>query len=275
MSRTAATAPSSTFHAIFEKSLKAVGMVNINRSVKDLAQISIRQVFSPAQIIFAGAGVLLSAAKDVQASEDVLIDIFERIKNFFERLEVTKVPPTQAMTNLMVKIIVEVLDILGAATKETKQSRASEVILRLRRNSKKRGGNKKAKWWSDRLKRLDKMTNEEARMANAEMMRIAHDMDKTVKSAERKQLRESLKRFRWQSPSDPSTNHNFACDRQHRRTAEWFCKGTVFEKWKATGSLLWDHGKHMHFSLLNLDGFGDLTHHLMCSGLWEEHSMVR
>ena len=35
------------------------------------------------------------------------------------------------MTDMMVKIMVEVLAILGTATKEMKQSRASMVILRL------------------------------------------------------------------------------------------------------------------------------------------------
>ena len=69
---------------------------------------------------------------DVEASQDILIDIFERIENFFRRLEVyTSVAPTPAMTNMMVKIIVEVLDILGTATKEMKQSRASEPIVHL------------------------------------------------------------------------------------------------------------------------------------------------
>jgi hypothetical protein len=33
------------------------------------------------------------------------------------------------MTDMMVKIMVEVLDILGTATKEMKQSRASEFIV--------------------------------------------------------------------------------------------------------------------------------------------------
>ncbi|KAH9071552.1 hypothetical protein EDB83DRAFT_256835 [Lactarius deliciosus] len=81
-------------------------------------------VFSPAKVIFAGVGVLLLAAKDVEASQDVLIEVFERIENFFRRLEVhTDVPPTPAMTDMMVKITVEVLDILGTATKEMKQSR--------------------------------------------------------------------------------------------------------------------------------------------------------
>ncbi|KAH9019918.1 ankyrin repeat-containing domain protein [Lactarius deliciosus] len=57
----------------------------------------------------------------------------------------------------------------------------------------------------------------------------------------RKQLRESLRK--WQSPPDPSTNHNIAGDRQHEGTAEWFFESSQFEKWKLTGSLLWIHGK--------------------------------
>ena len=66
------------------------------------------------------------AAKDVGASEDALAELFERIENFFKRLEsYTEVPPTNAMTDIIVKIMVEVLNIFGIATKEMKQSRAS------------------------------------------------------------------------------------------------------------------------------------------------------
>jgi hypothetical protein len=69
-------------------------------------------------------------AKDVEASHETVLDIFGRIENFFRRLEVyTTVQPTPAMTDMMVKIMVEVLDILGTATKEMKQCRASELIL--------------------------------------------------------------------------------------------------------------------------------------------------
>jgi hypothetical protein len=70
------------------------------------------------------------AAKDVRSSQEDLIDIFERIENFFHRLEVyTVVPPTPEMMDMMVKIMVEVLSILGIATKETRQGRTSESIL--------------------------------------------------------------------------------------------------------------------------------------------------
>jgi hypothetical protein len=59
----------------------------------------------------------------------VLIDIFVRIENFFKRLEsYTEVPPTDAMTNVIVKIMTEVLSILAIATKEIKEGRSSELI---------------------------------------------------------------------------------------------------------------------------------------------------
>jgi hypothetical protein len=59
----------------------------------------------------------------------VLIDIFVRIKGFFMRLEsYTEVRPTAAMTDVIVKIIIEVLSILAIASKEIKQGRSSELI---------------------------------------------------------------------------------------------------------------------------------------------------
>jgi hypothetical protein len=46
---------------------------------------------------------------------------------FFQRLEVyTEVEPTQEMMDMMVQITVEVLSILGIATKEINQGRTSE-----------------------------------------------------------------------------------------------------------------------------------------------------
>ena len=66
------------------------------------------------------------AAKDVGASQDALIDLFERIENFFKRLEShTAVKPTEAMTYIIVKIMIEVLNIFAIATKEIRQGRAS------------------------------------------------------------------------------------------------------------------------------------------------------
>ena len=72
---------------------------------------------------------LSQAAKDVESSQDTLIDLFERIENFFKRLEsYSAVPPTDAMTDIIVKIMIEVLNIFAIATREMKQSRASASL---------------------------------------------------------------------------------------------------------------------------------------------------
>ena len=66
------------------------------------------------------------AVKDVSAAQESLIDIFERIENFFKRLETyTEVEPSEAMTDIIVKIMVEVLNIFAIATKEIKRGRTS------------------------------------------------------------------------------------------------------------------------------------------------------
>jgi hypothetical protein len=55
------------------------------------------------------------------------MDIFERIEMFFRRLEVyTNVPPTTEMMDTIILIMVEVLSVLGVATKEIRRGRMSE-----------------------------------------------------------------------------------------------------------------------------------------------------
>jgi hypothetical protein len=52
-----------------------------------------------------------------------------RIENFFKRLEsYAEVPPTAPMTDVIVKIMTEVLSILAIATNDIKQRRSSELI---------------------------------------------------------------------------------------------------------------------------------------------------
>ncbi|KAH9016742.1 hypothetical protein EDB85DRAFT_2122515, partial [Lactarius pseudohatsudake] len=115
---------------------------------------------------------VVQASKDVAASHEVLIDIFERIENFFKRLEAyTEVPQTAAMTDVIVKIMVEVLSIFAIATKEIKQGFASTEIRQ------KLVGRRDIE---DALQRLDRLTQEEARMATAEVLRVTHGVDEKV-----------------------------------------------------------------------------------------------
>ena len=107
------------------------------------------QPFPPASAVFAGIGFLLTvrssvcifvdsfntdvlkAAKDIESSHDVLVDLFERIQFFLKRLGVhTRISQTQEMAEILVKIMAEVLSILTIATKEVQQSRTSKFYLK-------------------------------------------------------------------------------------------------------------------------------------------------
>ena len=69
-------------------------------------------------------------AKDVRASRDTLVDIFERIEMFFRRLEIyTEAQGTSEMMDIIIQIMVEVISILGIATKQIKEGRISMYLL--------------------------------------------------------------------------------------------------------------------------------------------------
>ena len=140
----------------------------------------------------------------------------------------------------------------------------------------------------DALKRLDKLTQDEARMAAAQNLKVTHTVDDRVRGVadavvavddrvqrmvdevkrlsfsnlikagyralpilSGEQLRENV--HKWLSPPDPSTNYNIACGTQHKKTAAWFFEGSIFQEWKSIGSLLWIHGKRLTPSLFNID----------------------
>jgi len=63
----------------------------------------------------------------VSASYDALVQLFERIENFFKRLRVyTKTSLTTEMAEVFVNIVAEILSIISIATKEVKRKRASK-----------------------------------------------------------------------------------------------------------------------------------------------------
>jgi hypothetical protein len=72
---------------------------------------------------------MLQTVKDVSAL-DRLVDLLESIESFLKHLDIcTKVPHTAAMTGTLVKTLVELLSILGLATKLVKQRQPCEYLL--------------------------------------------------------------------------------------------------------------------------------------------------
>jgi len=105
--------------------------VNVLHTFSEILGEGVGSVFSPAKVIFIGFGVLLSTAKAVRADQDALFEVFERIEEFFRRLDIyTEVAPNQRMADI-ITAMVEVLNFIGIATKEIKRGRTSASPLQI------------------------------------------------------------------------------------------------------------------------------------------------
>jgi hypothetical protein len=72
---------------------------------------------------------MLQTVKDVNAL-DPLADLLESVESLLKHLDIcTKVPHTAAMMETVVKTVVELLSILGLATKLAKQKQLGECLL--------------------------------------------------------------------------------------------------------------------------------------------------
>jgi hypothetical protein len=107
---------------------------------------------------------------------------------FFKRLEkYIQFRPSAAMMDIIVKVMVEVISILGIVTKEIGQGRTSmplsiylsqHVDVHAEKYVKKLFGRNEVE---DALLRIEKLMPEEALMAAAETMTVTRDIDDTVK----------------------------------------------------------------------------------------------
>ncbi|KAF8267765.1 hypothetical protein EI94DRAFT_1271583 [Lactarius quietus] len=186
--------------------------------------------FPPARAIFTAIGVLLTAAIDVRASHDALVELFDPIKDFFERLGVyTQIPLTAEMAEVFVKIVAEILSILSIATKEVERKRA-KIYFRyfVGRTD-----------IEDGLKKLNNLIQKEVPMAIAQTMMDVNDLKWN-------QIEQDFRN--WFTPPDPSTNHSIACGVYHNAQPTWFFEAGVLKDWTSNGSLLWVHGKRTFIS---------------------------
>ncbi|KAH9030829.1 hypothetical protein EDB84DRAFT_189073 [Lactarius hengduanensis] len=86
--------------------------------------------FQPAKLIFVGINVLFTAADGVSASYDALLELFECLGNFLKRLHIySGVSLDPLMTDIIAKIMVELISILALARKQISQGRFSKRAL--------------------------------------------------------------------------------------------------------------------------------------------------
>ena len=123
------------------------------------------------------------AASGVSSSYDALLDLFECLGNFLRRLEVyAMVPSTPIMMDILIKIMVELLSVLALATKQIKQGRFSKCFVTYtlpitqcttEKFAKKLLGDSEIETV---LQRLDRLTQDEARMTVAQTLGVVHGL---------------------------------------------------------------------------------------------------
>jgi hypothetical protein len=73
---------------------------------------------------------VVQVAKGIISNCEALVDLLESIENFVNRLDIyTRIPPTPATDEIVVKILVELISTLALVTEEFKQRRSSESVL--------------------------------------------------------------------------------------------------------------------------------------------------
>ena len=123
------------------------------------------------------------AASRVTSSYDALLDLFECLSNFLKRLEIyTTIPTTPTMTDIIVKIMVELLSVLALATKQIEQGRFSKCAITYtfpviqcsaEKFAKKLLGDSEIETI---LQKLDWLTQDEARMTVAQTLGVVHGL---------------------------------------------------------------------------------------------------
>ena len=72
----------------------------------------------------------MQAAKGIISNCEALVDLLESIEQFVSRLDIyTRIPPTPATDEIVVKILVELISTLALVTEELKQRRSSEFVF--------------------------------------------------------------------------------------------------------------------------------------------------
>jgi hypothetical protein len=116
--------------------------------------------------------------------------LFECLGNFLKRLEIyIAIPFTPLMTDIIVKIMVELLSVLALATKQVQQGRLStwSVDARLQAMIAQCCTEKFAKKLLGEgeieavLQKLDRLTQEEARVMAAQTLEVVHCLVNNVK----------------------------------------------------------------------------------------------
>ncbi|EMD37971.1 hypothetical protein CERSUDRAFT_72606 [Gelatoporia subvermispora B] len=228
-------------------------------------------VWGPGKAVIGAVVVLLETIRGVRKSYMMHTDILEDVSNFIIRLEVySKHTISPEMREIMVKILVEVMSILGLAAEQIRygcftvaQSHPEKYVKTFLRDS----------TVEEAFKKLNHLTSVGTGMTSTESLSVLYDLVRGLGLLMQDlqipitAIRTGLDRLdgsmanietdviemnrndmvsncrKWLSPPDPSTDHNAALNLHHEGTATWFTEGEIMREWIIVGSLLWVYGK--------------------------------
>ena len=131
---------------------------------------------------------MCQVASDVSSSYDVLLDLFEHLGSFVKRLDIyTKIDLTPIMTDIIVKLMVQLLSVLALATKQIAQKRLSKFAVTFTSSVAQCAAEKFARKLLGEteieavLQRLDRLTQEEARITAVLTLGVIHGLVDNVK----------------------------------------------------------------------------------------------
>ena len=132
---------------------------------------------------------ILQAAIGITTSYDALLEIFESVSNLLKRLHIytERIPLSPTVSDIVAKILAEVIGVLALATKQIKQGRLSKWSTSYGASLAERITEKFAKKLLREdeieavLRRLDRLTQEEARVTGANTLEVVHGLFNNLK----------------------------------------------------------------------------------------------
>jgi hypothetical protein len=128
----------------------------------------------------------LKAATGVSTSYDALSELFECFEHYLDRLKVLTEFPS-AVRGILVKIMVELLEVLALATQQIKQGRLSKFLFTGTSYLSEHDAEKFARKLLGEndieavLQRLDRLTMEESRMTATQTMEVVYGLFNNMK----------------------------------------------------------------------------------------------
>ncbi|VDB86855.1 unnamed protein product [Peniophora sp. CBMAI 1063] len=194
--------------------------------------------------VFGAIGVLLKATRGVSEIYDEVEALLKLVTRYLERVKIHLEPPQtprEALQDILVDALVQVLIALALATKYCNESNSKRAAFKNFLKRSKDFGRVLADKddVKDVLDKLEKLSVQEAQIVNADTNALARANQSHVEIIRRQSVISGFES--WLQPPDPKPADLVSKSKQG--SSLWFINSAPFEDWKATkGGVYWIYG---------------------------------